>query len=334
MNTVFTPQSSVVVQSEYVSKLQKSTDHIAAAGGEKIYLLDPTNLQSKLTLPGHAGKTEDFNFFEGDSNLIASVGIDNTCQVWDIRINQPSVHTFKMNGEPIAVAATIKGRSQVAVGVDKKVEIFDLHKGKKRYTFKDVHANIVSCITFHPYMDHMILSSGDDNLVCQLDVRMCNEDEGVPWVVNNEDNVREISVIGDSAEEWGVVTASTTDVIRIWSKNCANLGEFTSIRDNEDLKDEDTCGYIVSLISEGSRSFAIGASAQGQMGLFHINKDQVQLWSTFNPITAEASHKGVVRSALSMKNDRMVSADETGKVIIWAPQEESTDGDDGTEPST
>jgi len=322
MNTIFTQEANATLSSHYASFLAVNGSAIACTGGERIHILSAQDLSLIAELDGHADKTEQVSFFEGSgSNALASCGADNTCKIWDLR-QRACASTFFLDAEPMALSAGQFNDAIVAVGVENRVDLYDIRKGRKKFTFEEVHTDIVNSLRFHPFIPGILLSASEDNLVCQLDVQMCNEDEGVPWVINNEDNVRSFCVLGDSAKNYAIATASTTDVVRIWSSDCECLGEFGGIREHPLLKVDESCGYIVAMLWEEDRAYALGGSSEGGLGLFHLNCDSLTLWNTFAPgNTKEDEHTGVIRGAAQLGKGSLLTVDENGKLAAWRRRE-------------
>lgn len=311
-SVAYVPEAHVSLPSKYASCLVANDSVIACSSGKRIHLLSRETLALTGELKGHKVNVEEVCFFQNGPKL-ASCGADCTAKVWDVR-QQKCATTYTLDGEPTSIAVG-QNDSLIAVAVEEKIDLWDVRMGKKSFVFTQVHTDIVNCLRFHPLKPSLLISAGDDNLVCQLDTTMLDEEDGVPWVVNNEENVRAVRVIGDS-QCHALVSASTTEVIRIWGEKCENLGEFYDIRNSPLLQVEESCGYVVDVLLQDERAYVLGGSSEGALALYHLNLQGLHLAYPFATDGTEG-HLGVVRCVLPLGPTALLAGDENGKLIAW-----------------
>jgi WD40 repeat protein len=230
------------------------------------------------------------------------------------------------SGAEVYSAAIGLADTVCASAASEVVHLWDIGTAKRLHVYTEAHTDIINKVRFHPTEAHMLMSAGDDNLVVVRDARILDEDADgcLVAVLNNEDGVRDFSIIGPASDI--LCTFSTTEVLRIWSLETSTFGtlcaEHSGFRHDAVVCDGDSCGYAVDLFyDQGSQSsYALCGSPAGRLALYHVNMTECVHQSVFESRTS--GHTGVVRSAVSLPSNRVITGGEDGRILEWVPSAE------------
>jgi WD40 repeat protein len=265
----------------YVFKLAASADggKVAAAcqldqaaDADQILLFDAATGQLAAKCRGHTAPITDIEFFAAEQGML-SCAQDGTARIWDARagteVRKLKVVNCNGSGAEVYSAAIGLADTVCASAASEVVHLWDIGTAKRLHVYTEAHTDIINKVRFHPTEAHMLMSAGDDNLVVVRDARILDEDADgcLVAVLNNEDGVRDFSIIGPASDI--LCTFSTTEVLRIWSLETSTFGtlcaEHSGFRHDAVVCDGDSCGYAVDLFyDQGSQSsYALCGSPAG-----------------------------------------------------------------------
>uniref|UniRef100_A0A0G4I5S7 Uncharacterized protein n=1 Tax=Chromera velia CCMP2878 TaxID=1169474 RepID=A0A0G4I5S7_9ALVE len=306
---------------------------LSALSSCAISAIDPQLLQVRRSFElAHTRQITDLQPFTLNPSLFATASQDGSARVWDLRSpsgGPQAEYRLTPNRTDAEVYSCSVGADDalLACGLGPEVKSFDLRTGKPVLTYES-HSDIVNCVRFHPLERHVLLSAGDDNLICMNDTRVADEEEACVSVINNEDNVRGFTIIGPQAEV--LCAISTTDDVTLWGlRGCNKIAELKTIRSHPLLQAEDSAGYIVDCFWEqtGQTLFVLAGSSFGHLLLFEATEaGAVPSVSFVNESALGTGHTAVVRSAVSCAGPEgagaasLLTGGEDGLVCKWAPQ--------------
>jgi WD40 repeat protein len=165
-----------------------------------------------------------------DSNVIHSSSLDQTVCFWDIRQNRLN---FKLNFQH-EIYSTSLGLNDhlLAVGVSNEIHFYDLRNcGRPLGIYSDCHTDIVTKLAFHPTNPSIILSGGEDGLICCFNTAVPPQHDAVLSIMNTECSVRDFGYFGSNDGFEGVFAISTIETLSLWHYPSAQrLSSYPNIR--------------------------------------------------------------------------------------------------------
>eukprot|EP00916_Digyalum_oweni_P007824 GHVL01013147.1.p1 GENE.GHVL01013147.1~~GHVL01013147.1.p1 ORF type:complete len:363 (+),score=70.12 GHVL01013147.1:25-1113(+) len=275
---------------------------------------------------GHSDQIKFIDFY--DSNCLLSCGSDGTARLWDIRVDTGLVSTNKIgNLEILGCSCT---DTEYACAYGNSVYVYDIRKQSKLASY-EAHSDYTTCVKYHPEKSKILLSGSDDSLVCTYDTNKATDDSALISILNTEDNVARINIIGSNSD--CIVTVSPTERLQIWMSDTSNrMADYCNIRTHPLFyKEGESFGYVVDCFYDLSseRLYTLGGSSSGELLLFHINVDEARPCARFLATKSENSpigHSGVVRSAASHSTSLLTSG-EDGRICQWKTAPPPSTGD-------
>ena len=209
----------------------QSSPLAAATSDRAIHLLDSATLRPIRTLAAaHTDRINELTFAPASS--LVSVSSDGTVKLWDAGASSSGggpVATL-LAGRPGSGREADAGNDEVwsasadafllAAGTETAVVLWDVRKAARPITRYEVHTEAVTAVRFRPHSGGGRLLSGSvDELMCEIDCTVTDEDEAVIGVHNTESPIAALGFYGaDSSAAWAL---SSTDVVSTWSLETA-----------------------------------------------------------------------------------------------------------------
>ncbi|CCO33277.1 hypothetical protein BN14_07351 [Rhizoctonia solani AG-1 IB] len=330
MAVVFSPDSAMV-----------------AAGFEsRICLWDPLSGEMiRQSLTGHTDVVRSLTFLHNGLYLVSG-SHDRTICVWDVNTGQLAHGPFPEHSSWItAVAASPRGHLLVSAALDNTMRMWDTVTWQMYALFRST--GLVSSVTFLPDGQRLISSSADSNIriwevpdmpaeynirkqseghddwvtsvvfsLCgayivsgsfDMSVRIWDTRKQLPTCTTHIGHKRRVLAAGISDDSNHIFSVSIDRMIYVWERQSGHL-EYTAGPINID-GDEDP-GYQeywpAAFVFDSKR--VICGSISGRIYMWQDGKLTHEL----------TGHTTAVYSiALSADNQRFVSGDESGKLIVW-----------------
>lgn len=317
-----------------------------AGGAGATVVLDAETLKDIQSLPSEGGSPQDLSFVPGrdaQELLVCGGDGDGAVRLWDLRMAGANAARVLSKPEPtgdddeLTTAAVSADGTMVACGIGPEVRLFDVGSGKALITHTEAHSQSVTRIRFHPHRSRELVTSGDDGLLCVLDLERClqggkatEDDAGLRVVVNSGENVRGFSFTGEDSDVLSSI--SGTEVVRLWSLSFSDAGsvsgQFPELRSHSRLRIEESDGYVVDVFRDEptGRSLALAGSVEGDLSIFSLHQDGTASFAGQLPRNSapgapkgHAGHTGVVRCAalLGGSTGSFATAGEDGAIGIW-----------------
>uniref|UniRef100_A0A7S1A9I7 Uncharacterized protein n=1 Tax=Noctiluca scintillans TaxID=2966 RepID=A0A7S1A9I7_NOCSC len=296
----------------YVVALASGESHVLAATvqGQKsgVHIIDTRELRSTQMM---GGQVTDAAFC--DATLMLSTA-DGCVRHWDLREKSPST-LFTVEKSVRCVAVDSQQR-WCACGVGADIHVYDKVAGKRLCVHDEAHSMPISRLKFR--QDELV-SSGEDGLLCVLDMDRCMEfnkhdDAALRVVMHTENDVRTFGFLGES--EAVAYTVSVTEELGFWSvdqRRPGKCGHFPNLRMDEHLMIEERGGYVVDLFYGSGCAQALCGDMDGGLAIFDVNLEK-----THFKVALRDGHSSVVRGAVRL-GDSFVTGAEDGLLCLWSP---------------
>lgn len=331
----------------YIVALESGSSNkklFASAVGRKsgsIEVLDLPQLRPSEQVVGpHSGEAPaDIAAFSKSPTSLVSCGADCIVKLWDMRAKGGAPSKLHTGQEPSNAVSVCSDDRLCAFSCGAVLHVFDLVAGKELFTHEDAHFQPVSCLLFNPHRAHELISGGEDGLLCAVDTQQCaksrsaKDDFGLRLVVNTNDVVRMINVIGDDAAI--VATVSSTETLQLWSfheqRSGTSCGRFEELRSDRRLCVSESEGYVVGVgyDTKTGRARALAGAVDGNLALFHLNMETVAFQAKLprhetKNAKNRSYHTGIVRSAALFDPARgwdagFATGGEDGRICVWMP---------------
>ncbi|KAF8822046.1 WD domain, G-beta repeat-containing protein [Cardiosporidium cionae] len=196
----------------------------------------------------------DLHCFNTHPHLFLSTARDGFVNIWDVRLSTSSPPALQFSPTnsiraPILSGTINSSDQQVAVASGNTIFIHDLRNTPMKSSERllgtlQFHSDVVSCVRFHPFISHLLLSGGEDCMIALATTHSCNqeiqkeaftfgegsfshaynykipstnhltEEEALISCFSNEQMVKSLSFTGPQADV--ICCIGTTEVANIW----------------------------------------------------------------------------------------------------------------------
>jgi WD40 repeat protein len=197
-----------------------------ASSKRQISILDFTTLKPIHELKeAHTDRVNEL-CFSGPTTLYSASSDGSVC-IWDVaRRPTAPVGTVRCPSKEVRMAGGSNGTTEeawsvsadgqlIAVGTETAVLVWDARKLASPLATYEVHTEAVTQVRFRPGGHGVLLSGSVDELVCEVDCRISDEEEAVTNILNTEGPVEALGFFGDGLAHAYVL--SSTDVLSTWS---------------------------------------------------------------------------------------------------------------------
>ncbi|CAE8606410.1 unnamed protein product [Polarella glacialis] len=286
-------------------------------------------LRSIRSTHGRAAAT-DLAFLTGSQSEFLSCGEDGAVRLWDVRVKgaAPQRVLRQPSQEAVVSLAVGDGGKLCACAVGSTISVLDIASGKDLLAHSEAHSEPVGCLRFHPERQHELVTSGDDGLLCVLDVRREQEDDSdLLLVLNTGEMVRSLSFAAESKDL--LCTISTSEVLQLWSLSQQRLGVACGrldLRSDSRLQVGESDGYVVDVLYDDSsgRASVLAGSVDGALVLYHLNLEGATFSQALpsGRVSSVGGHKAVVRASAQLGPTAFATGGEDGVICLWKPSDE------------
>lgn len=174
----------------------------AVCSTSTVAVLDASTLAHRLRpLSLHTGAVTDAAFSPSAPSTLVSASADGTLRLWDCRTGECGgvVNARPTAGSELGVSCCSigLGGDLLAAGVGSSVLFWDLRVPARHLgAYTSSHGEGVTQVQFHPEVPRLLVSGGDDGLLCAFDTSAGTEDDALATVVNTGNAVRRIGFFG------------------------------------------------------------------------------------------------------------------------------------------
>ncbi|KAK9144295.1 hypothetical protein Sjap_004198 [Stephania japonica] len=184
---------------------------LVCACNEQIKIVDASNASIKSTIEGDSESVTALAL-SPDDKFVFSASHSRQIRVWELSSLQ-CVRSWKGHEGPVmGMTCDASGGLLATAGADGKVLVWDVEKGFCTHYFRG-HKGVVTCITFHPDQDHLVLFSGSDDAtirVWDLDGKRCVA------VLGNQKHVSAVTSLAISENGWTLLSSGRDKVVNLW----------------------------------------------------------------------------------------------------------------------
>ena len=213
-------------------------------------------------LRGHTDRINALSFSPTDSNLIISASSDSTCCCWDTRTSNRPSNSISFPGEVSAMSLGVGG-TLMAAASGTSLFFFDMRQtgmGPLGH-YADCHTDDITSVKFHPEAGSpLLLSGGEDGLICLYDTSVSTNDEAVISILNTDCPTRRIGFFGKGFE--GIYCLSSVEAATIWHYPSAQrISNFPFLRESLG------CDYLVDCWYQNDGSLCLLAGDHSGKGV-------------------------------------------------------------------
>jgi WD40 repeat protein len=314
----------------YIFDITLNSDNSHAGlslSSDKVAIHDIHSLQEVAAITDHTSTISSIEFSTVSPFLIHTASLDKRMCMWDVR--SPSVPSFMISAQD-EVTATAAGLddSLLAAGVGPDIYFYDIRScGRPLGVYSDCHTDTVCKLRFHPSTPSLLLSGGEDGLLCTFNTGAAAQDDAVVSIMNTECAVRETGFFGCSpgggvatqrqqqALE-GVFSLSTIETASFWHYSSAQrIGHFPAIRSGVGAD------YLVNCWHEDSAVFMLAGTNEGGGIICEVSPSSVAVVGGLN---SPDGHADTIRCAAYIGQQAggrtrrfLLSGGEDGRLCLW-----------------
>ncbi|KAK9765567.1 hypothetical protein K7432_005988 [Basidiobolus ranarum] len=309
-STLFSLDQSYIFD---VASAVNSTQFAVSASNHQIKLYDREKLSILNTLQFHKDNVTEIKYKQ--DNILISSSKDGSVAVWDLRSNDgpaqifkskknESLLTFDFNSDDTALAAGTE------LDDDAKILFWDVRTNNLVTEFVESHNDDVTQVRFHPNDPKKLSSGAVDGLICTYDISI-NEDDALLAVANTGSSVSKIGFFGPSFEY--IYCLNHMETFSLWNHEGEVLANFGDTR--QAVEQQFPLNYAIDCRYDTSaqRLYLLGGTIDGDMGIFHVNADSLQLCDILS-----GGHTDIVRSVYwDVPSGILLSGGEDAKLCYW-----------------
>jgi len=190
----------------------------------------------------------------------------------------------------------------------------DLTAGMKRSVFDESHGNYVTQLQFHPSSNNMLISGGEDGLVCVFDVNFDKEEDAIQTTYLINDSISRMGLFGnDNRFLYCTTSVSFLSIIDILSENV--IVEYTDLRPTLSSQINQEVNYLIDCYYCEEELVLAAGSFNGDVHLFsYSNKN----WSHKSSLVQ--GHSTEVRClSWDFHRSTIITGAEDSKILFWQP---------------
>lgn len=263
-------------------------------------LIDAGELRSLYTVPqAHSAPVTSCSFFHKNHQLLVTSSQDGAIKLWDFRTqlhasSWPALESVKVQVAPPGSrkadmwGLAVRGDDQVfAASFKNSVRGYDVRavcsgprgnmvvrkeerqlskykRGKRLLWELQVHGDVVTALQFHPVHPNILVSGGEDSLICLCDTAALdgtdNNDVSPVACFSQERAVKSLSLLGPGAS--CICICSAMEDVGLWQVEgldgyCREAAgqevsvhrraEWLSVRSHPAIREGDSSGYVVNV---------------------------------------------------------------------------------------
>ncbi|KIW69345.1 hypothetical protein PV04_05226 [Phialophora macrospora] len=247
---------------------------------------------------------------------VICAGDDGAVTVFDLRTGSKTVQF----GLAKAVNALASRLHDVALGSDSVVSVWDRRQTKVRWQNTEVNDE-VTALGFHPSRDNLLLSGGDDGVVCIFDTQVQEEQDSLLQAVNHGP-VHKAGFLG-SANLYALSSDQNLALHSLTVDDVDVEAEQTPAPDQlGDLRPTVPCEYVIDILQSGQdHVVACGSHSYSRVDLVKVDRG-IGL-GLDRRIVLEDTHGGeIVRSVyVDDEHGTIFTAGEDGQIAAFRPQD-------------
>ncbi|OCT47725.1 putative WD repeat-containing protein [Cladophialophora carrionii] len=247
---------------------------------------------------------------------VICAGGDGAVTVFDLRTRSRAAQ-FKSEKPVNALASR---RNDVALGSESVVSLWDRRQTKIRWQNTEVNDEITA-LNFHPSRDNLLLSGGDDGLVCIFDTEVQEEQDSLLQAVNHGP-IHKTGFLGStdlyalSSDQNLALHSLTVDDVDVEADRTPAPDQLG------DLRPAVPCEYVIDILQSGQdHVVACGSHSYSRVDLVKLDRG-IGL-SLDQRIVLEGAHgEEIVRSVyVDDENGTIFTAGEDGRVAAFRPRD-------------
>eukprot|EP01041_Mallomonas_annulata_P001640 gene1641-3179_t len=191
---------------------------------------DASTLNSIRNGKCHNDRINCIECSRNNKSILYTSSSDHSACIWDWRT--PGLEVMKLN-LPDEVFSISCGVDDVllAASCGSSVHFFDIRGGAHAPLgeYADSHNDAVTVVKFCPNNLSLLVSGGEDGLLCLYDTSVSAEDSAVMSIFNTESPVRRIGFFGPTGE--GILCLSSIETATAWHYPSAQrIGDYPAVR--------------------------------------------------------------------------------------------------------
>lgn len=264
------------------------------------------------------GTVTDVEFSPGDPNVLFSSDSLGAVRVFDVRAQRPEVLRVTPGGGEEAVwsLAVGCGGHLLAAACGPTVQFHDLRAAHQRVgVYADSHTDLVTEVVFEPEQQTLLLTGGEDGLMCMYDTTRATADDALVCIMNPNCAVRRVGFFGPHSQ--GAFCLTGTETLSLW-----HAGTAQCIRDWDSVREQShswglgvPIDYLVNChydAAAGKLVLVAGGWAGGAV-LCDVTDQAV---TPVRQLTG--GHRAVIRtSSLQPRRSWLVTGAEDARVCAW-----------------
>lgn len=305
-------QRSRIGENVYVYDIASSSsneDIAASLSNHTLCLLDANYFAEKGRLQPHKGTISCIEYSPSNPHLLSTASIDRTVAVWDTRQENATI-TFTFAEEALAVTSSLKD-TLLATACGTAIYFHDMRSNKAPLgSYSDCHTDLITSLHFNRTKPSVLMSAGEDGLVCMFDTAVTSEKEAVTSILNVDCPLRRVGYFGQNDE--GIFCLTNTETCSFWHYPSAQrMGNFGSVRTDIEVD------YLVNCVHsrESDDVFLLSGRYSGEIAVSLVEPQGIV------PITTlRGGHEDVVRCACTIAGgpgERIATGGEDGVLCLW-----------------
>jgi WD40 repeat protein len=272
-----------------------------ALSNGKVNVYDQQSLHPVASFsPGNSNTHIVTDLIYGPQDTLVATGQDGSVVVTDLRqpetaaIHSTLPKTGSSQESALSISLGYDGYLAAVASNKARVHFFDLRTGRVLGSYVDSHTDAVTQVAFHPEERSLLLTAGEDGLVCSFDSTQPTEELALSSVMNIGAPCRRVGFCGDST----IYCLTGSETASLWDTNTATcIEDFEGPRLRENLSSGKVqVDYLVDAHWDTTRQelFLCAGNSEGNTALYTCKDQSPSCWQVSDMLVG--GHRGVVRA--------------------------------------
>lgn len=298
---------------EYILDIHGNIDGgkiVASSSDRLVRAYDSSTFALLGTYQGHKDTITSLACANQSPTIFFTSSADKCVAIWDQRVSDRPICRLRSQNEVQAVAVNKKD-FLLATACEEEIQFYDIRKiaatagAPKLGAYSDLHSNLITHLLFCPNNDDLLISGGEDGLICICNTSIGEAEEAVESVLNTDCAMRRVGCFGPDLE--GLYCLSAIETASFWHHPSAQrIVQYNSLREEQSID------YLVDCFEEEGKLRLLAGCFDGSLRLLNVEPHGCEALASL-----EGGHKEMVRCSTLLSNGLLCTGAEDGQLVGW-----------------
>eukprot|EP01039_Chlorochromonas_danica_P000204 gene204-218_t len=298
---------------EYILDIHGNLDGgkiVASSSDRLVRAYDSSTFALLGTYQGHKDTITSLACANQSPTIFFTSSADKCVAIWDQRVSDRPICRLRAQNEVQAIAVNKKD-FLLAAACEEEIQFYDIRKiaatagAPKLGVYSDLHSNLITHLLFSPKNDDLLISGGEDGLICLCNTSIGEAEEAVESVLNTDCAMRRVGCFGPDLE--GLYCLSAIETASFWHHPSAQrIVQYNSLREEQSID------YLIDCFEEEGKLRLLAGCFDGSLRLLNVEPHGCEALTSL-----EGGHKEMVRKMASWLDGSVGQAKILSFSVMW-----------------